>query len=148
MFAQLSYAERVYDVENALSSLLPILHAPAPTRVVAEKLARHLGAPVDEVARILLKLAPKHAHATHNGRVQMRFGRSMTGWLWHPRPQGECSLADRLPPLSEELDAGPFMSGDEVRQCSRCELEPANPKHSLGWCDSCIRDVVARDLHA
>lgn len=87
MTSEMSWNEARYAVEGALPDILAKLIRPAPTSIIAERVARETDIGTDQVAKHLLKLAPTHPNATHNGVVKMRFGRQVTGWLWHPTPQ-------------------------------------------------------------
>lgn len=89
MSSSLSWAERLYMVETALAAELPLLTLPAPTRVVADRIARRLGWESGEVAEVLFKIAPRCLNASHDGPEQKRFGRTFQGWRWHPQPYAQ-----------------------------------------------------------
>lgn len=91
-----TWAEEAYDIEGVLPAVLADLIRPAPTAIVATRLARATEITQDRVAKHLLKMAHSHPNATHNGEEKMRFGRRVTGWLWHPTEQHEGSIKPAL----------------------------------------------------
>jgi hypothetical protein len=91
-FSNLPYEERVYAIEGALAGVLAELTHPAPTDLVVGRVARALGHDDKDtrksVAGVVMKLAPKHPNARHEGSTFVRFGRLCQRWIWTPgRPE-------------------------------------------------------------
>lgn len=86
-FASLGDAEKRYVLEGVLPGILRDLTHPAPTRVIADRLGRCLNIDPKEVSGPLVKLARGHPNATKTGPVKLRYGKPVTGYLWHPAAQ-------------------------------------------------------------
>lgn len=122
MTTQLRRAEREYETRAALSRILPNLPFPAPTAVIIDKVCREMNTSErDTISRTLLAIAPTHPHATHNGRVTMRFGREMKGWLWHSTPQTAAPISEaEKARISQTYAPDEWTTGPTLVKCPDC----------------------------
>lgn len=138
-------AEGRHDLAEALTRELAYCVAPVPTSVIAQRLQRRnpsLALDVDGIARALLRMAPTHPHATHNGDTKMRFGRHVTGWLWHDVPQREGSVpllvpgpkVTAPPPVVETVEWDALPVARDVGACHECG---GTAKRADGSCVVC-----------
>lgn len=85
MFSQLPWPERVALIEAELPAVLATLTYKSPTSLVIERLAKKLDdADLRGLSRTLLKLAPAHPLATHDGPEFKSYGQPARRWNWTP----------------------------------------------------------------
>ena len=81
--ADMTYDEQLYELRTILPNLLAALPRPAPTSVVAAKVARELNCEPSLASALMMRLAGEFG-ATHDGDVIHRYGKRMQRWRWHP----------------------------------------------------------------
>ena len=106
-FSNQSYGGQIWSVQEMLCSVLPPLVLPTPTKVIAERVAALLAADSVKVAKILMKIAPDHANATHDGAGFRAYGKEAVRWQWHSTPQRVVPSTEvrPLPGLAPALEA-------------------------------------------
>lgn len=80
---ELSWDERRFMILEALTKVRSELTVNAPTRVVADRIARLTGFPSEEVGKVLVRSFAKPPHATPGPRF-VRYGKAMQRWEWTP----------------------------------------------------------------
>lgn len=123
-FADLTYPEQLFELEGRLPAILALLTRPAPTAVVAGRLARDLGCMPSLASTLLLRLAATGKYgATHDGEVKRRFGQRQQGWRWHPhlptaQSPGSILVNPQDPPPAEDwtAPAAPAKETEEERR--------------------------------
>lgn len=89
LWDDMSAAEKRFEVETALATVLASLPRTAPTSVVAAKVGRILDVPSNEVAGPIVKLAYAGHPQARKGATFKRFGRTMQRWVWEPTGSGQ-----------------------------------------------------------
>lgn len=82
-WADLSWDERNYTILEELQRVRAGLSIPAPTRVVADRIARATGWRSDDIGKVLVRNYAKEPYAQQDGGF-VRFGRRMKRWVWMP----------------------------------------------------------------
>lgn len=105
--------ETEYRIEAALPPILAALPIPAPTSIVAGRLAPILGLSEKEVGLALARLAPRHPNATHDGPEVMRWGHKGRRWRWHSSPQGSSRPKVDLSHITKSPRLAALLAGDD-----------------------------------
>ena len=82
------WARQRERILQELDFRLPVQVRPLLALELMRKLHKWTGIPEKRCAKILGVLAREgHPHAAQDGGVSILYGRSVTKWRWHPRPQ-------------------------------------------------------------
>lgn len=85
LLSSISWNDRINLIEGVLADVLAGLASKAPTALVTERVMKALGAEDKQsVAAILIKMAPKHPLAKHEGGTFKAWGRENRRWVWSP----------------------------------------------------------------
>lgn len=79
----LGWEERKFTILEELGRVRGSLTTAAPTRVVADRIARATGWRSDDISKVLVRNFAKLPHARPAGVVK-RYGRAFTRWEWLP----------------------------------------------------------------
>lgn len=136
----MSPQERAYWRSQSLALVLRTLPRPAETGVVVACLARVLGTTdTAKLAQDIIRLAPEHPHATHDGKTFIRFKKQCRGWRWHPEPQGspldQAALLGAAPTRAQ-LEAAESVLEPQGPACWLCGVHPGDTA-SDGLCEPC-----------
>ena len=94
--ADMTYDEQLYELRTILPNILAALPRPAPTSVVAAKVARELNCEPSLASALMMRLAGEFG-ATHDGDVIHRYGKRMQRWRWHPSAPAAAGVEPETP---------------------------------------------------